>query len=822
MNRKRGVNNSENKLLYDPNQRKQRRLGAFSMEENVSDDEENSEEVEQEEETQGEEKSTEEQENQTLEDNGSDSSENSGTGNEEDKTRSTTGTLKNITMNTAKSLGGKFLKILGSAVSKILTFLLANPIVLAIIVGIIILLIVIILIFAAFEEENNRSTRTGLYGYEYFHVDNICDTVKVYNPDTGTYTRELDFETEYIPGVVYAEVGGFSDSPEVLKLFSVAARSYALTTLDESCTIEGSARVQAFTFDESAFETITADDHPIMQAVMDTYGLVAVKNGELMRTYYDAACYRGEDSNNYLIGYGSLTLGEEHQQSIPKSWAEGKGIMTYINGSKRNNTQCWGNHGYGISQYGAYYLATQQGYLMEDLLTYYNGDVSIYSIYEGVSTNYTLATSSGTSDILTMSLRDFLESQGTSVEAYNEYILSNIISAGVGTRDAAIVTAVSLVGSLYQYYGVRIPYTLCGQHYCVDMISNGTNVNRAATSFYGVDPNWGSTISNSSTGVYRYYYQGSWATYTRYGPDCSGFISWVLHNAGFNTTVLGADTQGNLGTKHALNGTQVGEPGDLLWHSGHIMIIVGVDTSSQVYYIAHAASGSQGVKINTVSFNSPGDYAVDMTEWYENNRLDITDEEFIERFRAGYVDGYTGQYDAVVMPVDSGIYFVGDSRTVGLCNTNSLCSSTSSCSTNTCLAQVSMGYSWFSNQINNIKNNSNGTVVINMGVNDIVGNANASTVANNYYSLYRELASSTPNKNFYIMSVNPVGTGTSVSQSNVSTFNSTMRSLINNSGLSNLKYLDSYNNVTFNTTDGLHYDSTTYRSLYQYVLREVG
>ena len=816
MNRKRGVNNSENKLLYDPNQRKQRRLGAFSMEEN-DDLEENSEELEQNADTQSDDNAQEvEQQNTQASEEATEQAPSGGAGS------SVASGVKNVAKdaakNAAKQAGKAVGKVIGMIGKKLLTFLLANPWVL-LILGIAIVVILIILIVAG--DTGGENKRFGLYGYDYFQVENICDTVKVYNPDTDTYTSELDFETEYIPGVVYAEVGLFSDAPEVLKLFAVAARSYALTVLDDACTIEGSARVQAFTYDEDTLATITADDHPIMQAVRETYGLVAVKNDELMKTYYDAACYRGEDDDNYFIGYGSLTLGEEQQQSIPKSWAEGKGIMAYINGSKNNGTYCWSNHGYGISQYGSYYLATEQDYSMEDLLSFYNGDVTLYSIYEGVSSNYTLATSEGTTDILTTSLRNFLESQGTSVEAFNEYILSNILSAGVGTRDAAVVTAVSLVGGLYQYYGVRLPYTLCGQHYCTDMMSGGVNVNRSGTSFYGADPNWGSTISNNSNGTYTYYYNGSLATYTRYGPDCSGFISWVLHNAGFNATVLGADTQGNLGTKYALEGTQVGEPGDLLWHEGHIMMIVGVDTNAKVYYIAHASSGSQGVKINTVSFTSPGDYAVDMTKWYENNRLEVSDEEFIEMFRAGYVDGYTGEYDSVVMPVDSGIYFVGDSRTVGLCNTNSLCSNSSTCQTNTCLAETSRGYSWFSEQIDTIKNNSNDTVVINMGINDITGSANATTIANNYYDLYSELAASSTDKTFYIMSVNPVDDYPTVSDSNITTFNSTMESLINSSGLSNLKYLDTYSNVSFTTTDGLHYDSSTYRDLYQYVLRVV-
>ena len=492
-----------------------------------------------------------------------------------------------------------------------------------------------------FEEgssgSGSSSGKPGLNGYAHYEPDNFCKTVTVYNHDKTIYTRELDFETEYLPGVLYAEVRGFADSPEVLKLFAIAARSYALKAINSDCTIEGSPYVQAFEFDETTLASVTADTHPIKKSVMDTYGLVAVKNNELMKFYYDAACYRGEDATNYHIGYGSLTLGSEQIQKIPKSW-DNSGILYYINKSKENNRECYQGHGYGISQYGAYYLATQENKTMQDLLKYYAGDVKLYSIYQGVGNNYTMVTSAGTDGILTMALGDFLESKGTSATEYNEYMLQNIINAGVGTREAVIQTAVSLVGNLYQQYGVRLPYALCGQHYCSDMYnSNNVNVNRHGTSFYGVDPAWGSEIHNKADGTYKYWYNGAWAVYTRYGPDCSGFISWLLHNAGFSTTVLGADAQGRLGTQSALNGTQVGEPGDLMWTDGHIMVIVGVDTSTKQYYIAHASGGSQGVKINTIPFKQSGYYAVDMDDWYSKNKRNISNEDFMAEYRAGYV-----------------------------------------------------------------------------------------------------------------------------------------------------------------------------------------
>lgn len=720
----------------------------------------------------------------------------------------------------AKAAGKQVGKVAAQIGSKIVAFIAANPWILLIIGGVLLFFVIIVAIIGGEDETSNRF---GLYGYDYYEVKNLCSTVKVYNPDTDEYTKELDFETEYIPGVVSAEVGAFSDSEEVLKLFAISARTYAISRLDSSCTIEGSARVQAFQYDDTAFSNATNANSPIMNAVNATYGLIVTKDSELMTTYYDAGCYRGESGDNYLFGYGSLTLGSEHTQSIPKSWVQSSGLMYYVNLSINNNKYCYNNHGYGISQYGAYYLATEQEYDLNQLLEFYLGDIKLYSIYQGVSSNYTLATSTGSKDILTMSLRDYLASVDVSVEAYNEYLLSNIISAGVGTRNGAVTAAVSLVGTLYNNYGVRLPYTLCGQHGCVDMLdSNGNNVNKVANSFYGIDPDWGTLIHNGSNSTYNYYYNGSWATYTRYGPDCSGFIAWILHNSGFVGSNLGADSYKSFGDLYAVNSSFRGQAGDLMWHEGHIMFIVGVDEDNQSYYIAHASSGSNGVKINAVSFSDSSNYIIDMTEWYQNNAVTVSEDEFIQAFRNGYVDGYTGEYTVINVGINEDVYFVGDSRTVGMCNTMSICNSTSSCNTNMCYAEVGVGYNWFSNHTNVIENTSKSKIVVNIGVNDLPNSstANIETVATNYYNKLYSLANNNTNKKIYVMSVNPVENYSTIDNAMIATFNNKLSSLVSSSDADNLYYINAYGNLVagFNTTDGLHYTSDTYRNLYNYII----
>lgn len=720
----------------------------------------------------------------------------------------------------AKAVGKQAGKVVAKLGAKFLAFIAANPWILLIIGGVLLLFIIIVAIMGGGDENSNKF---GLYGYDYYEVKNLCSTVSVYNPNTGEYTRELDFETEYIPGVVSAEVGVFSDAPEVLKIFAISARTYAISTLNSSCVIEGSARVQAFQYDETAFANATSENSAIMNAVNATYGLIVTKNSELMKTYYDAGCYRGEEGDNYLFGYGSLTLGSERLQSIPKSWVQNSGLMYYVNQSISNNKYCYSNHGYGISQYGSYYLAKEEQYDLNQLLNFYLGDIKLYSIYQGVSSNYTLATSSGSKDILTMSLREYLDSVGVSTEAYNEYLLSNIVNAGIGTRDGAVTAAVSLVGTLYNNFGVRLPYALCGQHACADMFdNNGNNVNKVANSFYGIDPDWGTAIHNGDNTGYNYFYNGKWMTYTRYGPDCSGFIAWILHNSGFVGSNLGANSYKSFGDLYAVNSSFRGKAGDLMWHEGHIMFIVGVDEEKQVYYIAHASSGSNGVKINTVSFSDNKNYIIDMTEWYQNNAVEMNENEFIQTFRNGYVDGYTGEYTSINVGINEDVYFVGDSRTVGMCNTMSICDSTSSCNTNMCYAEVGVGYSWFSNHIDDIENTSKNNIVVNIGVNDLPNNSitNIENVATNYYNKLYTLAKNNSNKKIYVMSVNPVKNYSAISDSMISSFNDKLLSLINNSEVSNLYYINAYNNYLggFETTDGLHYTSDTYKNLYKYII----
>lgn len=239
--------------------------------------------------------------------------------------------------------------------------------------------------------------------------------------------------------------------------------------------------------------------------------------------------------------------------------------------------------------------------------------------------NYTKSTSNGLNDVLTKQLKDALLEHHTNYKQFNESILSSVIKAGVGTRDGVVAAAVSLVAGLYENYQIRIPYTYGGQHgYALS-----TAASPLGSSFYGADPTWGKYIGN--------FYLGGYGPYHYYGPDCSGFVMWSLHNGGMKAYPGISTNYASLGRNITLNGKRVGDPGDLMVHPGHIMLIVGVDDEQKVYYIAHAAGGQQGVKINSVDFTDSYNQVVKMDNFYANadNREYTNSTDFANAFRAG-------------------------------------------------------------------------------------------------------------------------------------------------------------------------------------------
>ena len=189
--------------------------------------------------------------------------------------------------------------------------------------------------------------------------------------------------------------------------------------------------------------------------------------------------------------------------------------------------------------------------------------------------------------------------------------------------------------------------------------------------------------------------------------------------------------------------------------------------------------------------------------------------------------------DSVLLPATANI-IIGDSRTVGMCA--SITGDWTYCqygnggpkydSNDIYIAQGSIGYSWFNSTavvaVNNIiaaNPNTTFNIYSLMGVNFLLSDVNK------YIPKYNSLAvNEWKNHNLILVSVNPVDEvmeakyGYSTKNADIVSFNSQLKN--GTSGISNIKYCDTYNAVlpTLSTSDGLHYNSSTYLSIYNFMM----
>ena len=136
----------------------------------------------------------------------------------------------------------------------------------------------------------------------------------------------------------------------------------------------------------------------------------------------------------------------------------------------------------------------------------------------------------------------------------------------------------------------------------------------------------------------------------------------------------------------------------------------------------------------------------------------------------------------------------------------------------TWICEPGKGYNWFSKTAvpkldELVKDGKNYNVIINLGVNDLHN-------IKSYITKFNQMLKDDKYKNckFIIVSVNPVDeakeakNGYSVKNSSIENFNTKMRSGLDSS----IKYCDTYSNIlkSFDTVDGLHYTSSSYKNIY--------
>ena len=162
--------------------------------------------------------------------------------------------------------------------------------------------------------------------------------------------------------------------------------------------------------------------------------------------------------------------------------------------------------------------------------------------------------------------------------------------------------------------------------------------------------------------------------------------------------------------------------------------------------------------------------------------------------------------------VENLLIYMGDSRIVGMMSSITNKSITY-------IAQSGAGYSWLvDSAIPELANKIEGKkfIVLAFGVNDL-GNAA------NYLTKYQELKDTYPNVNIYIMSVNPVDeakeaeNGYTVTNESIENFNETMKNSFGEN------YIDVYAQIkdNFETEDGVHYTTETYKKIHEIVINYI-
>lgn len=158
------------------------------------------------------------------------------------------------------------------------------------------------------------------------------------------------------------------------------------------------------------------------------------------------------------------------------------------------------------------------------------------------------------------------------------------------------------------------------------------------------------------------------------------------------------------------------------------------------------------------------------------------------------------------------LIYMGDSRIVGMMSSITNKSITY-------IAQSGAGYSWLvDSAIPELANKIEGKkfIVLAFGVNDL-GNAA------NYLTKYQELKDTYPNVKIYIMSVNPVDeakeaeNGYTVTNESIENFNETMKNSFGEN------YIDVYAQIkdNFETEDGVHYTTETYKKIHEIVINYI-
>ena len=119
-------------------------------------------------------------------------------------------------------------------------------------------------------------------------------------------------------------------------------------------------------------------------------------------------------------------------------------------------------------------------------------------------------------------------------------------------------------------------------------------------------------------------------------------------------------------------------------------------------------------------------------------------------------------------------------------------------------------------------------IVVNMGVNDLNSDLKGKEIAEDYFEIYSKLANEYSDVKIYLMSVNPIIEKklnkieplNKRTNKKIKLFNQTIQKELKVSNTENMYYCDAYNNLKFETDDGLHYTQNTNKKIINYIIND--
>ena len=203
-----------------------------------------------------------------------------------------------------------------------------------------------------------------------------------------------------------------------------------------------------------------------------------------------------------------------------------------------------------------------------------------------------------------------LSNKGYTVESFNSFLKNEIEKAGVGTRAGVIAAAMTLIGANAEM-GYKLNYRWGGKYGKI-----------------GVNPKWGDYLGAHCDGFGARFGSSEKClkNYLWGGMDCSGFVHWALVNGMQNSSLKQQNTTTSPYPSYQKvvqldPNRAVCRPGGVLVSSGHIVLVVGVDSEKKKYIIAESTGNfitddKGGNRLKYYSFNQSGYVCKNLEEIY--------------------------------------------------------------------------------------------------------------------------------------------------------------------------------------------------------------